>query len=241
MQAQNDLDLTRSRYRLVRRALAALLDLPPASMQIATNLAPLSMLSEFTGRLDLFESVALGCRGDLSALHWRALAARSAFHEARNERIPWIKNVTAWHRDPADEWWVGLAVTVPVFSWTKNHASDTLLAQDELAEVNEANGAKLVFREVRDASDELAERRSQQARNQSELMPLLAEMRQTLQALKNSPATMPLQVATTEAQILESARLELASRWQYQLALLNLERVIGEPLSAALGNAPAKP
>jgi hypothetical protein len=52
---------------------------------------------------------------------------------------------------------------------------------------------------------------------------------------------MPLQVATIEAQILESARLELDSRWQYHLALLNLERAVGEPLSAALGNAPAKP
>jgi outer membrane protein TolC len=241
LQAQNDLDSTRSRYRVVRRNLAALLNLPPASMQLATNPVPLSLLPESSVRLDSLESAALKCRGDLSALHWRALTAKSAFQEARNERIPWVKNVTAWHRDPADDWWVGLAVTVPIFTWTKNHASDALLAQDELAEINEANGVKLVYREVRDAMDELAERRNQQARNQGELMPLLAEMRETLQVLRNSPATMPLQVATIEAQILESARLELDSRWQYHLALLNLERAVGEPLSAALGNAPAKP
>jgi outer membrane protein TolC len=210
-------------------------------MQLATNPVPIPLLSESAVRLDPLASAALKYRGDLSALRWRALAAKSAFHEARNGQIPWVKNVTAWHRDPADDWWVGLAVTVPIFSWTKNHASDTLLAQDELAEINEANGVKLVCREVRDAVDELAERQNQQGRNRSELTPLLAEMRRTLEVLRNSPATMPLQVATVEAQILESDRLELASRWQYQLALFNLERAVGAPLSAALGTTPTPP
>jgi hypothetical protein len=45
---------------------------------------------------------------------------------------------------------------------------------------------------------------------------------------------MPSQVAATEAQIIESVRLELGSCWLCQLAQLNLERVLGEPLCVAL-------
>ena len=48
------------------------------------------------------------------------------------------------------------------------------------------------------------------------------------------------QVAATEAQILESVRLELESRWLYQLAQFNLERVLGEPIRVALHDGEGK-
>lgn len=241
LQAQNDLDATDSRYRLVQRELAALLDLPSASLQLATNSVPASSLPQPGVRSEPLERTALHSRADLSALHWRALAAKSAFHEARNERIPWLKDVKTWHREPAQEWWVGLAVTVPLFTWTKNHTTDVLLAQDDLAVLNETSGAKLIRREVRDAADELESRRRQQARNQAELVPLLDEMRETLKLLRNSPTVLPVQVATTEAQILESLRLELATRWQFQLAQLNLERALGQPLAVTRPSAAHTP
>jgi hypothetical protein len=162
------------------------------------------------------------------------LAARSAYQEARNVRIPWLKQVTAVHRDPASEWWVGIEVNVPLFSWTINKADTVPLAESKLAEVNEANQMQVVRHEIRDAVNELEAQRSRQKRDQDEVAPLLAEMRQTLELLKRTPNVMPSQVAETEAQITGSLRLDLESRWLYQLAQLNLERVVGAPLSVAL-------
>ncbi|HWH69092.1 MAG TPA: TolC family protein, partial [Candidatus Sulfotelmatobacter sp.] len=234
LQAQNDLDQARHRYQLAQRELAALLDLSPASLQLATNALPTFSLPEAAIGAESMLGVAVRHRGDVAALRWRTLAARSSYHEARNVRIPWFQEAKAWHRDLTDEWWVGFGVNVPIFSWTKNHAGDVLQAQYDLAGVNENNGLQLVRHEVHDAVDELEERRRQQARNQSEVAPLIAQMRRSLQVLKKTPNRMPAQVAVTEAQILESTRLELASRWHYRLALLDLERVVGAPLSVAL-------
>lgn len=234
LQTQNDLDLARHRYQIAQRDLAALLDLPPASLQIATNAALAAPLQEVAIAFDPMQRLASQYRGDVAALRWRTLAAKSAYREALNVRIPWIDHMDAMHRDPANEWWLGVRVTVPVFSWTKNHAADVLQAQYSLAGVNETNGLQLVRREIHDAVEEAEERQRQQRRNQSEIAPLIAEMRQTLELLKRTPNLMPAQVAATEAQIIESLRLDLGSRWSYQLARLNLERVVGVPLSAAL-------
>ena len=234
LRTQNDLDQTRHRLQLAQRELAALLDLPSASPQLTTNAPPASPLGESAITVVTMQRAALQHRGDLAALHWRSLAARSAYREARNARIPWLKDVEALEHNPASDWWMKITVDVPLFSWTKNHAEDVQLAQSELADVNEANGTQLVCREIRDAVAEVEERLRQQRRNESEVAPLIAEMRQTLQLLKRTPNLMPSQVAATEAQILESARLELESRWLYQLAQLNLERALGEPLRVAL-------
>ena len=240
LQTQNDLDQTRHRLLLAQRELAALLDLPSASPQLTTNTPPASPLPESAITVATMQRAALQHRGDVAALHWRSLAAMSAYREARNARIPWIKDVEALEHDPASQWWAKISVNVPLFSWTKNHAADVQLAQSELAEVNESNGTQLVCREIRDAVNEVAERLRQQKRNQSEVAPLLAEMRRTLQLLKQTPNLMPSQVAATEAQILESVRLELESRWLYQLAQFSLERVLGEPLCLALHDAEGK-
>jgi outer membrane protein TolC len=240
LRTQNDLDQARHRLQLAQRELAALLDLPSASPQLTTNAPPAFPLAESAIAVVTMQRAALQHRGDVAALHWRSLAARSAYREARNARIPWLKDVEALEHDPASEWWVKVTVNVPLFSWTKNHAEDVKMAQSDLAEVNEANGTQLVCREIRDAVNEVEERLRQQKRNQSEVAPLIAEMRQTLQLLKQTPNLMPSQVAATEAQILESVRLELESRWLYQLAQFNLERVLGEPFCVALHDGEGK-
>jgi outer membrane protein TolC len=240
LQTQNDLDQTRHRLQLAERELAALLNLPSASPQLTTNAPPASPLAESAIAVETMQRAALQRRADVAALHWRSLAAKSAFREARNVRIPWIKEVEGVHREPANEWWMAVMINVPLFSWTKNHAEDVQMAQSELAEVNEANGTQLVCREIRDAVAEVEERFRQQKRHQSEVAPLIAEMRQTLRLLKQTPNLMPSQVAATEAQIIESMRLERGSRWLSQLAQLNLERVLGEPLCVALHDGEGK-
>ena len=130
--------------------LAALLDLPSASPQLTTNAPPASPLAESAIAVVTMQRAALQHRGDVAALHWRSLAAQSAYREARNVRIPWVKEFEAVEREPVSGWWMGITVNVPIFSWTKNHAEDVQMAQSNLAEVNEANGTQLVCREIRD-------------------------------------------------------------------------------------------
>ena len=235
LQSENDLALCRHQYQLAQRDLAALLDLSPSGLQLATNDMNYPVATE-SGPLDAdtLQQAAFKYRGDLTALRWRAVAAKSSITEARNVRVPWFKEINFWNREPGDQWWLGAQVTIPVFSWTKNHAEDVVEAQSDLAGVNETNGMQLIRRELHDALDELAEQQRQQAHNDEYVLPLLKEMRETLQLLKNTPNLMPSQVAASQAQFLESSRIELAAGWRYHLALLNVERVLGEPLGDAL-------
>jgi hypothetical protein len=60
-------------------------------------------------------------------------------------------------------------------------------------------------------------------------MPIIRSMQQTLDTLNDTPNAMSDKVAATELQIVESLRLELASRKRHLLALINLEYVTGAP------------
>jgi outer membrane protein TolC len=234
IQFQDDLDQASHRYQTTRRQLAALLDVAPESFELATNPVAVPSLPEPGMNLQQAEAMAVKSRWELAALRWRAQAAESAYHEIRNERLPWIKEVKAGYLDNAqnnsDKYWVGLAVDIPIFSWTKNHAADAVLAKAGLAGVDETNGLRLIRQELRDAMDELEQARRQQARYDTSVSPLIATMRQTLATLKSTPNIMPDQVAAAELQLVETLRLDLTTRWQYQLALLNLEQTLGAPL-----------
>jgi outer membrane protein TolC len=234
IEAGQNLEQARHRYQVAQRDLAGMLDLPPAVVNAGTNALTHLSFPESAFQMEALQAQALSCRGDVAALRWRTVAAGFEYREARNARIPWFKEITAGNREPSDQWWITVGLTVPVFTWTKNHAIDVLHAQSTLAAINETNGVQLVRRELRNALDELEERRREQVRNQNQVTPLLAEMQQTLQLLKATPNLMRTQVTSAEAQIHEAARLEMAAGWQYQLALLNLERVLGEPLAELL-------
>jgi outer membrane protein TolC len=137
------------------------------------------------------------------------------------------------HRD-GEEWWVGVALDIPIFSLGKNHADKVLLAQYELACANEREGLQLVGREIRDALDELEESRLQLVSYENDVAPLISDMRRTLVILKSTPDIMPDHVAGTELQLLESVRLELGIGWRCTLARISLESALGAPLSETL-------
>lgn len=240
LQAQHDMDQSRYRWQAARRELAGLLDMNLESLQLSTNAPSHFPLPEPALATDDLLQDALRHREDVAALHWRTLAAKSAYVEARNVKVPWIKDVEAVNRQPVNQWWVELQVNVPIFSWTLNKEDTVKLAESNLAEVNESNGMQMLRREIRDAVDEFELQRRQQKRNAGEISPLLAEMRQTLDLLKRTPNVMPSQVAATEAQITESLRLEREARWLYELAQLNLERAVGAPLSVVLNGGNGK-
>lgn len=241
LQVQNDLDQSRHRGLLARRELAALLNLPATSFELnGPGKRPESAIDDVRN-LEQLELAALQQRYDIAALRWRALAANAAYREARNVRIPWLQDIDVSHRNPSSEWWIKLGVSVPIFTWTKNHAIDVVRAESSLADVQEENGRLDAVREVRDAAADYAEQRRQQQQHQNEAGPLLNEMRQTLQLLKNTPNLMPAQTAVAEIQLDEALRLELAARWRFQLARLSLERAVGGPLSTTAAQGEKQP
>jgi len=235
LQARNELDKVRYRWQSAQRELAGLLNVDLASipLRLRTNGPDFQPGLEPGVSADRMQQIASQHRNDLAALHWRTLAAHSAYVEARNVRVPSVKEVEFTRRDSNAEWWLGIGINVPLFSWTINNTDGVQLAEFKLAEANESNGLQTMQREVRDAVDEYDVQRRQQERNQKELAPLLAEMQQTLDLLKRTPNVMPSQVAATEAQITESLRLKLESDWLYQRAGLNLERAVGTRLASA--------
>ena len=309
LQLQNNLDQARQRCRLAQRELAALLNLPVDALEIDAVIAAPPVDPSPTLPVDRIERRAMQNRADLTALHWRVLAARSAYREARNVRYPWIKEIDASYRtvhgntlgtdtttgtssgsdttlqtatgtgqsqksetfadstventsetrteqgssvtrkssgssdtgntwiddhSDASEWQIGFAMDVPIFSWIKNHADAVLLAQFKLAGALETAGLRLVSQEVRAAVDELEESRRQQARYDSEVQPLIAEMRQTLKVMEGTPSLMPDQVASARMQMVETATLELECEHRYAAARVALERAIGAPLAEVL-------
>jgi outer membrane protein TolC len=236
VEAHHNLDQARYRWQSARRELAGMLDLDLAStpMELATNTSGFHPSPGLAISFDQMQQIATEHRRDLVALHLRTLAAKSAYVEARNVKVPWLKDVGFTRRDSDGEWWVGIGVNVPLFSWTINNTDGVQQAELKLAEANEYNGTQTMQREIRDAMDEFDVQRRQQERDQKELAPLLSEMQRTLELLKQTPNVMPSQVAATEAQITESLRLKLESDWLYQSAEFNLERAVGVPLSIAL-------
>jgi outer membrane protein TolC len=239
LQFQNEFDQTTHRYQLARQQLAAALDISPLAFELATNTAPPPLLEPTMGFPDL-EGMADRSRYDLAALRWRAQAAESDYHEIRNQRWPWLKELKAGYLDKSDQYWVGAAMDIPIFTWTKNHAADVVRAKSDLARVEVTNAVKLVRQELHAALDEVDQTRHQQARNDANVKPLIATMQQALTSLKNTPNVMPEQLAAAELQVVETMRFDLDTHWQYQLALYNLEQSLGVPLSPEPPATPAR-
>jgi len=234
VQSQNDFDQATHNYQAARRRLASWLDVAPVSFELATNAAAVPAPPEPDLSFEKALATAVTARSDLAALRWRAQAAMSSYHEVWNQKIPWIKEVQAGYMDnsvkDSDKYWVGLAVDVPIFAWTKNHAADAARAKAQLAGVEATNGLRQVRQELHDALDELEQTRRQLTRFETNISPLIATMHQTLAALKRTPDVMPEQVAAAELQLVETLLLDLNTRWQYQSALFDLERTLGAPL-----------
>jgi outer membrane protein TolC len=235
IQYQDDFDQSFHRYQMARRELASLLDVSPESFELVADSAAPPAPPETSLSFQQAEALAAKSRCDLAALRWRAQAARYAYDEIRNERIPWLKEVKAGYLDNSqkdtDKYWIGLSMDIPIFSWTKNHAAAAARDRANLANVDVTNGLKLIRQELHDALDELDQTRRQQTRFDTSLSPLVNTMRQTLATLKSTPDILPEQVAAAELQLVETLRYELNTRWQYQLALLNLEQTLGAPLN----------
>lgn len=105
IQALDDLDQTRHRLKLAQRSLAALLNVPPDALGVKTNATPLSSVPELAITFEQAEQKAQQRRGDIVALQWRVMAARAAYREVRNMRLPWVKEINASYRSSRGQTW----------------------------------------------------------------------------------------------------------------------------------------
>ncbi len=309
LQAQNELDTLSQRHATARRDLGLLLNLSlePTALDLPELKPPALPADDLTN--DALERLALWRRADIAALHWRTVAAQAAYREARNIRLPWVKEIsgsyrashsetdgtdasagssrgsdttfssstseghgtrtetasggsvsestetsldqeegvsrnvqtetesgTTWIHDQSDseEWQIGFAVDIPIFSWVKNHEPDVLRAEHGLARALETDGLRMVRREIGDALDEWRESHRQQTRYDDLIDPLIAEMQRTAAELESTPGTMPDQAAAARAQVIESRRFKLGISHRTCQAVVRLESALGVPLKEAL-------
>jgi outer membrane protein TolC len=127
------------------------------------------------------------------------------------------------------EWRVAAAINVPLFSW-HNRAEDARRAEFELASVRETEAVKKVGREVRDAIRDIVATHGDWQRFEQEMAPLIQEMRETLAKMGDTSSLPPDQVAAIKAQIVDSEHTKLQAAFDYQMAFINLEGVLGVSL-----------
>lgn len=132
------------------------------------------------------------------------------------------------------EWQVGFMVNLPIFSWTFNHANDVALAEYKLAATQYAVAMDRITREVRSAMDEVESVRAEWEQYRDQDGPFVDQIRKQLAGLKSTPDLTPDQVAGTKIRIISALRLWREAHLRYRLALVDLERLLGAPLSDLL-------
>lgn len=131
-----------------------------------------------------------------------------------------------------DEWRIDAAVTIPVFSWM-NHADDQKWAEYKQAALKETEAIKQAAREVRDALAQWQTMQADWRRYVEELDPMVRQMEEAVEGIGGSSALTPEQVIDIKLQIVDARRSKLRTAYDFQVAALTLQAVLGTPLTAA--------
>ena len=264
--ALSDNDETLRDYQRVRRELASLVAAEADLMELVVNEQTFPAADLTTLRPATLVSYAMERRADLSALFWNARAARDAFEELHAARIPWPRFIQASYAvdsgtsersttgndvgrpytrfaeddDNADQWQIGAAFDLPVFS-RFNAEGDVLEAEWRGAQARERKARARVKREIGDALAAAHGLADNRARYQAETAPIIDSMTSTLEGIEDVKGVDPADVARVREQILESRRMEIQSELEYQLAVISLEAVLGMPLSSVPVNQAREP
>jgi len=247
-------DQVNQQREMRRRELAALVNLPAATLELeSVPFVPgTNYLSDLAAERLLLE--ALQHRPDLEALQWRLVAAQKALSRASKAKIPWFRfveisgataNETSRGSDTtmrpnngtfeiqniddrrdATEFRVDFGINLELFPWA-DHSKRTLEAGYELAHARYREAFRRVSRQVHDAVEGLRNVCSQCATFDAEVVPLEAEMRQTIEDLQSETALAPDELAALKIDLLESMRLRLEARFRHQLAVIELESALG--------------
>jgi len=133
-------------------------------------------------------------------------------------------------RSEGDEWQIGTAINIPLFSWTQR-ADDLRAAEAELARIREAEALKKLRRQLRDALDDLKGVARQWAAYREETEPLLRAMQDAVAGVNPETDLTAEELAGLRTQILEAQRGRLEAAYEYTLAVINFEEALGARIS----------
>jgi outer membrane protein TolC len=240
LRALSEKDITSRRYDEVRRILADLTAVSAENLEISTDEEDFSSEHFQAMSIESLEKNALIHRADLSALFWRAAAAKAACREAKANRMPWpeylqVSYSSTSQGQPDDEslgvdWRVDTSVNIPLFAWF-NNMPDVRMAEYRHAKIMEAEAIKRLGRDVGAALDAVKYMEKSHNEYQTRAAPVIEEMQAVITANEQLSGLSPDEIARIQSEMLESKRLRLRSAFEYRLAVTRLEEVIGRELT----------
>ncbi len=245
-------DRVRRALRESQRNLAGRVNLPIEKLVLAESKDPLSVASLKNLTAAQLDRKALLHRADLSALHWRNLAAQTVCDAVRAERLPWFSFIQAScasgqqrqfasdsesisHKSTAGvEWRVDVGIALPLFTWS-NHTLALREAEQRQAEMTLRAAITNACRSIEGSLSALQSLGERQAQYSALSEPALRQFEATLQRLDKEPGMSPDQIIAAREQFLNLRRCQLEQEYEYQKGVNALEEALGTwlaPLAA---------
>lgn len=259
LSALGDRDETSRRADEARRELATLVAVPVAQLEIEPYENPFTPAKLTIEVIASLAQQAYEHRRDLAALHWRHVAAKAAYRAAKAERRPYFRFVQGsygqsdstmtrrmtatdvsalgvpqgveeivTHDDGSEDEWAistGIIVPFPGFSGVP----DLKLAELKRAELKESKARRRVKQEISNVVASVQSIATLRERHETDVVPLIEEMEKGLEAIEETALDAADMVRIRE-RILDAKRVKLESDLEYQLAIIELEEVLGLPL-----------
>ena len=236
----SDLSRKERRYRNMRRELARLIDVPLSIVGLANITNSLPRPKPVLIKDDDLHATIIDKRADLMALAWRVAAAESSLKEEGATRIPWFEHLQLSYgsgnsdsqnepfttRDDGsfDEWRIDAAISVPVFAWM-NNAYDLRRAEYNraVAELNKS------ICQAKDNTSDSLEILRETVESYKKFIACTQTIENSMSSLLPGESDSTLysrEFADIRCHILEAERLELAARFDYINAYIDMEKYL---------------
>jgi outer membrane protein TolC len=240
-------------YNTAIQQLASKLRIP--SSQISLSNYRLLQLDLSDSGVRELEALMLHSRSDLAALAWHRIAAEAKLKKEQRERLPWIQHLQLsygtddtttsgsdttlendgnstidWRDDRADndEWAVTTAISIPLFG-LQNHTIKKLAKEANQASEAETQKISQEQFKLHDACRNLLQQRQLLRQHRKQMQPLISKIRAALdsgEVLKSLPFE---EQAALYEELADAKQLELDLQFNYHLAVIKLDRLIGRP------------
>ena len=261
LESLSDHDETRRAFGQARRELASLAAVDVEQLDIDVQPNDIKRIDFTAMNTDQLINTAIHHRRDLAALYWRTREAEDRLSGQKATRLPWpdfiqgryshaeadLTRRTSFNgggpigssrmnqNAEQDEWRIDIAFSIPVFS-AFNHGEDVLEAELEQAKVLELKTGERIRREIRDAIDSLRDIERSRRLYDQETGPVIDDLERILAQVEAGLPMAPDDAARLREEMLETRRMKLESRLEYELAVIRLEQALGMPLPDATGD-----
>ncbi len=244
-------DVIRS-YEESHRLLADITAISPEHLQLVFDSNTLTSAGTALNK-DVCEQEAMQNRADLSAAFWRTESARQICRAERKAKMPWLTfvqfsyasgsqlentseidvptGIMSTSRDDtdSDEWRVDMGISIPILSWL-NHDIEASDAEYNLTKTEETMLLKKIHREIDNSLSAMKSIKESQSLYQQEISPVIEQMQDVLEKVEANSLE-PDEAARIKEEIIETQRLQIKADYEYALAVLKLESVLGIKIS----------